>query len=475
MKWSKTPFGYCYTPTDDKVQVSKVTGSELKISMPMIPIKLWAALVRFIRWGHAKFDGEVQASGFLNDEGLWRFEALPQETFGMTTKEVENEEREKILQKVRDDGFGDIVFTIHGHCNSSAFQSGTDKSDEFDNKCAGAHITLGKTHEDVMDYDGRVKLVVPHPEGALMPTGKFDIHELVEMPQLPGMEEMPAALVKDIAKHYLLNINTLPPAQFPKCWKARCSDGRKKQTNIVHSHQGWQRMGGYGGTHYYQREFDHGKKSEAPKDLLKKHDENGKWKVTDIHASIRVGEGNGNTPSTTCREYINVLPRDLSVYLLAACAIDDANEKWQVPDLLEAMHTPENRKGITVIEKGLRIKENEFPAVASLYHTIKAKITYNPFITEIRRQILIQLEHPAELVWYGQTIDSYDTEEDQVNAVVDELIDQQMPARCMSYSALLHHDHLVNILWEPLAKHAIKEYAEWNQANNARMLAVDAN
>jgi len=107
--------------------------------MPLDIIQMALAFFQDIDHEHK---GEAQARFFYSLEKRdWFIWAFPQETAGMTTKELEESEEYNKNRAFIPKGYISMG-TIHSHCDSSAFQSGTDHQDELIQ--IGIHITLGK-------------------------------------------------------------------------------------------------------------------------------------------------------------------------------------------------------------------------------------------------------------------------------------------------------------------------------------------
>ena len=94
-----------------------------------------------------------------DDENRWSFWIPPQITNGMTVKSnPESEFFEKERKNFPDTMFG----TVHHHCSSSAFQSGTDHADELGRE--GLHFTIGNLNKP-FDLDVHVRLTIGKAHG----------------------------------------------------------------------------------------------------------------------------------------------------------------------------------------------------------------------------------------------------------------------------------------------------------------------
>lgn len=115
--------------------------------------KLWEEICAFMRWTYEKHKAEALITLFYNRTTReWKAWPFPQHPAGMTI----SYETEHPLYKTDRAQFGkdwEQMGSLHHHCNSGAFQSGTDKSDEEDRD--GIHITLGNMASDKLDLHFR--------------------------------------------------------------------------------------------------------------------------------------------------------------------------------------------------------------------------------------------------------------------------------------------------------------------------------
>lgn len=122
---------------------------------PKIPLRLWHQAVSFFELSYEETNGETQLRIFFNKKlNEWKLWAFPQFSgMGMTTEEIPDHPNRRIQDQQIGAGF--VVFgTIHHHCNMTAFQSGTDKNNEYTQN--GLHITVGKLRDKAYDLHGRV-------------------------------------------------------------------------------------------------------------------------------------------------------------------------------------------------------------------------------------------------------------------------------------------------------------------------------
>lgn len=125
----------------------------------------------------------------------------------MTTTELPNhpkfEEQRKLF------GTDWLYFgTIHHHCETSAFASGTDKENETG--IDGIHITIGKLDEEVLDAHCRITI-----EGVTDDSMSSRIQDFVEIPL-----DIPTHLVPYVdTKKILLSARQYKDLPFPSEWK----------------------------------------------------------------------------------------------------------------------------------------------------------------------------------------------------------------------------------------------------------------
>jgi len=114
----------------------------------------WDKILSFFLWTQKEYKSESQVRLFVHPKLGWKAWAFPQQgNTGMTSKEIETEDTKKQRQEHIPEGY--IAFgTVHHHCSSSAFQSGTDEADEKNQ--SGLHITVGKLEDKKLDIHTRM-------------------------------------------------------------------------------------------------------------------------------------------------------------------------------------------------------------------------------------------------------------------------------------------------------------------------------
>jgi hypothetical protein len=106
-----------------------------------IPLEMWRDILAFMKISYDKLKSETLLFLYYdedNSESPWSYWIPPQTTSGMSVKSnPENPEFAKQRAAYPDTLFG----TVHHHCSTSAFQSGTDEADETNRE--GFHFTIG--------------------------------------------------------------------------------------------------------------------------------------------------------------------------------------------------------------------------------------------------------------------------------------------------------------------------------------------
>ena len=131
-----------------------------------IPFQMWQDIIDWCVISYEEFKSETLVFLYydLDTKGsAWSFWIPPQITNGMTVK---SDPDSKFFAKERKN-FPDTMFgTVHHHCSSSAFQSGTDHSDELDRE--GLHFTVGHCNKPE-DLDLHLRLTIGDSHGDTNP------------------------------------------------------------------------------------------------------------------------------------------------------------------------------------------------------------------------------------------------------------------------------------------------------------------
>ncbi len=186
-----------------------------------IPMATWKTILAFFK--KHKTD-EVQVRLYYNPTTKeWRPHAFPQDyPSGMATRELPNHPN----MTVDSDLFPHPwlrMGSVHHHCSASAFQSGTDRTDE--ETVCGIHITVGKLNDPKWEIHTRISVRIPgalDAEGKLLygPTQTFYDAELSQWFDIPQSwkDVLPMSLHMMALKEEMLQ----PPGDeiaFPTRWE----------------------------------------------------------------------------------------------------------------------------------------------------------------------------------------------------------------------------------------------------------------
>jgi len=120
-----------------------------------IPMRMWHDIMHCMKQTQDEFNSEALVFLFYNADSNqpWSWWLPPQQTNGMTVKSLPNDPEYK---KQRAEYPDLMLGTVHHHCTSSAFQSGTDEADEVNRE--GLHFTIGHLDKDKVDVHFRMSL-----------------------------------------------------------------------------------------------------------------------------------------------------------------------------------------------------------------------------------------------------------------------------------------------------------------------------
>ena len=105
-----------------------------------IPLTMWQEILAFMKYSYDQISSETMCFLYYDEKKKqpWSFWVPPQITNGMTVKS----DPEHMNFQVQRAQYPDTMFgTVHHHCATSAFQSGTDEADETNRE--GFHFTIG--------------------------------------------------------------------------------------------------------------------------------------------------------------------------------------------------------------------------------------------------------------------------------------------------------------------------------------------
>ncbi len=105
-----------------------------------IPFAMWQRILGFMKYSYDVLKSETMCFLYYDEtkKQPWSFWVPPQITSGMTVKS----DPDHINFQAQRSSYPDTMFgTVHHHCGTSAFQSGTDEADETNRE--GFHFTVG--------------------------------------------------------------------------------------------------------------------------------------------------------------------------------------------------------------------------------------------------------------------------------------------------------------------------------------------
>lgn len=147
---------YVKIDSTEKEPVNKWQGGK-------IPLCLWSKILSFFEWSQATTRSEALVHLFYHEaDKLWEALVLPQEGWKGMTVSLLPEHPERAATFARLGQGWEMLGSVHHHCTSSAFQSGTDSADERTKE--GLHITIGNVGSKSYSIHARTSLdQVMHP------------------------------------------------------------------------------------------------------------------------------------------------------------------------------------------------------------------------------------------------------------------------------------------------------------------------
>ena len=142
----------------------KTAKGRLEYAGPKLVPEMWHQVLSFFRWTHKEMQSESQVRLYVNLKlGRWAAWAFPQEArTGMSARELPIPEtpdkaRERFASWGSEPSDDWLYFgTAHHHCSSSAFQSGTDEQNEWNQD--GLHLTAGRMDAEQHELHARFYL-----------------------------------------------------------------------------------------------------------------------------------------------------------------------------------------------------------------------------------------------------------------------------------------------------------------------------
>lgn len=176
---------------------------------PKLSLEDWKQVLAFFEWSQAEHKSEALVQLFVDlESGRWQVIVPPQEGVGMTVKILENHPNYKATYERLGPGNWELMGTVHHHCSSSAFQSGTDHHDELSKE--GLHITVGGLGSGQYSLHSRCSFRKVLTDS--------ELGEWFEVPE--AYADLPANIQSLILKHVLTvpSSGRVPGTHFPELW-----------------------------------------------------------------------------------------------------------------------------------------------------------------------------------------------------------------------------------------------------------------
>jgi len=129
------------------------TSADLDWSGAKITPETWQEILAFFQWTQREHKSEAMVDLFYHPANGWKAWAFSQKGGTGMTINAANLETDKVQRIAIGDGFMHFG-TVHHHCDSSAFQSGTDTHDE--RNLSGLHITVGDLNKEKFSLHARI-------------------------------------------------------------------------------------------------------------------------------------------------------------------------------------------------------------------------------------------------------------------------------------------------------------------------------
>jgi len=201
---------------------------------PKFSPAMWHQVLSFFRWTYKEMGSESQVRLYVNPKlGRWGAWAFPQEAHtGLSAREIViPETSEQAVERFASwdsEPSGDWLYfcTVHHHCSTSAFQSGTDEANERNQD--GLHLTVGRMNADRHDLHARFYLGGNCFEPDL---SRF-------WPVEPSLaEQVPPAMLDALARFQMCEKVVV---DFPPAWRKNVIETRKETRALDLNHSRWE-------------------------------------------------------------------------------------------------------------------------------------------------------------------------------------------------------------------------------------------
>jgi hypothetical protein len=209
----------------------KTAKGRLDYHGPKFAPEMWHQVLSFFRWTHKEMQSECQVRLYVNLKlGRWAAWAFPQAArTGMTARELPGQEtpdkaRERFAFWNSEPSDDWLYFgTVHHHCAASAFQSGTDEQNEWNQD--GLHLTVGKMDAERHDLHARFYLGGNCYEPDLSSFWPLD-------PELAA--QIPSSMHDELSRYQMCGKVTV---DFPDAWRMNLVENKTEQHLLAPSQQ----------------------------------------------------------------------------------------------------------------------------------------------------------------------------------------------------------------------------------------------
>ena len=173
---------------------------------------MWSEIINFFEWSQKTSKAEALVLLYYNTRSHeWRAWAPPQRGIGMTVSAKDDHpEYDKQRKELFGGGGWRQYGTIHHHCTSKAFQSGTDKHDEEDRD--GIHITIGHVGSKEANYDFHARTTFAG--------GAYDAPFWAWFSLPDWASQAPDRIHEIILRNHYLDKDAILDTEVPKLWKS---------------------------------------------------------------------------------------------------------------------------------------------------------------------------------------------------------------------------------------------------------------
>jgi len=189
-------------------------------SGPKKSLEQWKQVLAFFEWTNRTYHSEALVYWLVDEEqGRWEVLAPPQRAQGMTVKAAEDHANWRASFERLGPGNRELMGSDHHHCSASAFQSGTDSSDEKTKE--GLHMTVGGLGGERYSLHARASF-----RGLMT---DVNLGEWFELPE--QFRSLPAEIHAQVLQCVLTQPQTSwePGTDFPQWW----ADNYLRESRVI--------------------------------------------------------------------------------------------------------------------------------------------------------------------------------------------------------------------------------------------------